>query len=410
MRPSSAVRFATFCHISELGAPGYRELHRMLAASSPLTLWAPSSVLLQDRDCRITPARFVEYVENGHIRIVARRKWLIDREARDNHPWPGARWDTTVDGAIRSIMEDDLSIADRSLRRVVAADDEQGWEFAEAAVEEDPEGTREWARLLASDEAEHVVPPGTLETARRVGGDDPHRQVVAVLRDAYNHGHAVRESDADIPFLMRSTDQAFITRIASMSCPPPLPHLPQPAQPAGVSTLPVGIADVTGQLLDVLRSLETRRTDVGKFVGTTEHAALVAWVAAVCERVKTQGVAAANVDVARELAAQLARGGFPGLRLSELGRRWTAGEAAAAAVASLDLWLTLNPLVTGSPGVNDLLGMLTAAFPVGRGLCKRVGLVPGLFEGEQWPFLYAGRKATRRSVPAVVAQLDEPAG
>ncbi|MEU5046959.1 hypothetical protein [Streptomyces griseorubiginosus] len=380
----------------------------MLAASKPLTLWAPSSALLQDRDCRITPADFVEHVEKGHIRIVARRKWLIDREARDTHPWAGARWDASVDGAIRSIMEDDLSIRDRSLRRVVAAEEEQGWEFAEAAVEEDREGTAEWERLLASGEAEQVIPPGTLETARRFGGDDPRRQVIAVLRDAYNHGHAVRESDAEIPFLMRRTDRAFITRIAAMSCPPPVPHLNASARTDGETPAPVNLAEVTGQLLDVLRSIETNRTDIGKFVGTPEHSALVAWMAAVCERVKSQGVAAANMDVAGELAGQLAQAGFPGLALSELGRHWTTGEATSVAVASLDLWLTLSPFTTGSPGINDLLGLLTSAFPVGHGLCKRMGLVPGLFDGPQWPFLYAGKKATRRTVPALLIELQEP--
>jgi hypothetical protein len=401
------VRFATFCHISELGAPGYRELHRMVAASRPLTLWAPSSALLKDPECRITPEQFVEHVENGHIRIVARRKWLIDREARDTHPWAGARWDPAVDGAIRSIMEEDLGVAERSLRRVVAAEDEQGWQFAEEAVELDPEGTRAWEALLASDEAEQVIPPGTLETARRHGGDDLRLQVVAILRDAFNHGNAVRESDAEIPFLMRRTDRAFVHRIAAMPDPALTAQVPRPTPSTDNGAVAVDLAEVTGQLLDVLRSLETRRTDVARFVGSPGHAALVAWVAAVCERIRSGGVGAANVDVARELAAQLAQGDFPGLSLSELGRRWTAGESLAAAVGTLDLWITVGPFATGSPGFNDVLGLLTAAFPVGRGLCRRVGLIPGHFDGEQWPFLYAGRSATRRSVPALLQQLED---
>lgn len=45
----------TFCHVSELGALGYGNLHRMLAMSRPLNLWAPSSVLLRDPGCRVTP-------------------------------------------------------------------------------------------------------------------------------------------------------------------------------------------------------------------------------------------------------------------------------------------------------------------------------------------------------------------
>lgn len=121
------------------------------------------------------------------------------------------------------------------------------------------------------------------------------------------------------------------------------------------------------------------------------------------------------MDVAQELADQLKQAGFPGLALSELGRHWTAGEATSAAVASLDLWLTLSPFATATPCINDILGLLTAAVPVGRGLCKRVGLkrvglVPGLFDGPRWPFLYAGKKATRRSVPALLAELQEPTG
>jgi hypothetical protein len=65
MMPTDEETFRSFCHINEYGEKGYRHLHRMIAASSPLVLWAPSSVLLyDDRYCRVSPADFVDFVEN----------------------------------------------------------------------------------------------------------------------------------------------------------------------------------------------------------------------------------------------------------------------------------------------------------------------------------------------------------
>lgn len=401
---SPAPRFATFCHISDLGVTGYGDLHRMIAVSSPLNLWAPSSALLRDPACRVTPSQFVKYVEDGHIRIVARRRWIIDREARDTHPWDGARWDPEVDGALRALMEEDLSVPERRARRVVVAEDERGWDLAREAVETDREGTEAWERLLASDEAESSIPPGTLERARRSGAGDPRRQVVAVLRDAYNHGDALTESDADISFLMRRTDREFISRIATMPCAAGPGAAPVTDTSAAVSP---DLAEVTGQLLDALRRIERDRTDIGKFVGSPQHAALVSWVAALCERIKREGVDAANTDMARELFSQVEQGGFPGLSLSTVRRHATSLEALGAALGGVDLWYALSPLVSGSAGAKDLLSLLAATFPVGHGLCKRMGWVPGLFDGPEWPFLYAGTEATRRSKRALLKRLEE---
>lgn len=94
----------TFCHISELDKLSYANLHHMIAASKPLTLWAPSTVLLSDPQCRVTPKEFLHYVEAGQIRIIAREPWIISRRFRDQVvSWDGARWTVGVDDAIRSI-------------------------------------------------------------------------------------------------------------------------------------------------------------------------------------------------------------------------------------------------------------------------------------------------------------------
>jgi len=40
------ANFPTFCHISEYRLQGYSSLHRMLACSRPLVLWAPAPLVL----------------------------------------------------------------------------------------------------------------------------------------------------------------------------------------------------------------------------------------------------------------------------------------------------------------------------------------------------------------------------
>jgi len=149
----------TFCHISELGPLGYGNLHRMLAMSRPLNLWAPSSVLLRDPGCKVTPEDFIRYVRNGSIRIVARKKWLTESRKRDKHPWTGARWDPYVDGEIRSILEEDEAQGQpRAQRRVVAAGPEQGWSRAQEYVENNPDAARDWEAVLRLDDS--LIPPG----------------------------------------------------------------------------------------------------------------------------------------------------------------------------------------------------------------------------------------------------------
>jgi len=405
-----AVRFTTFCHISELGSPGYQDLHRMLAASNPLTLWAPSSVLLRTSGCRISPSQFLDYVNSGHIRIVARRKWLIDREARDTHRWDGARWDPQVDNEVRRVMEEDLG-KERQLRRVVAADDERGLQLAEETVGADPDAVREWERLLSREneqEAERVIPPGTLQTAREIGGDDIRRQVVIVLRDAFNHGLAMAESDASVPFLMRAADREFINRISAMHYGPQGVNAPQPAiTPRSQDS---ELAAITAQLVEVLRTIETDKTDIGRFIGTPEHAAMVAWVDAICERVKWGGATATNMTVAHGLVEELTRSGFPGLSLAELRRHASIAEKLAAALGVVDIEYALSPLMHGSADLKALLGLIASVFPVGHGMLKRVGWVPGQFEGTQWPFLYAGTEATRRSRDKMIKILSSTTG
>ena len=395
--------FPTFCHISELGTPGYSNLHRMLAISSPLNLWAPSSVLLRDPGCRITPDEFMRYVRNGNIRVIARHEWLINRRRRDAHPWEGARWDPDIDGQLRSIMEEDeASGLPRAQRHVVAAEPENGWERAEEYITENPVAARTWESALhMQDRDGGLIPPGTLETARRMARKRPDGTLLAVLRDAFNHGSAIGESDAEVPLLLRPEDRAFLDLMAEIQ-----DGQDDSGDEASTRQPPLDmqgdIAELTYKMIEALQKIETDRTQIHEFVGTPEQDDLLRWVAAVCSRIKIGGVQAANIDVARELAEQLRQGKFPGLHITELRR---ALEAAAATATAVDISFAARALVSGADYMG-IAGFVAAAFPVGYGVCKKMGWVPGSFSGPRWPFLYAGTESSQRGRKEIADRLN----
>lgn len=389
----------TFCHISELGPLGYRNLHRMLAMSSPLNLWAPSSVLLRDPGCRISPEDFIKYVRNGSIRIVARKEWLTESRKRDEHPWDGARWDPYVDGQIKSIMEEDEAAGlPRAQRHVVAAGPEQGWTRAKKYVKKNPDAARDWEAILRLDDS--LIPAGTRDTAKREAAARPNGALLTVLRDAYNHGFAIRESDAEIPFLLRPEDRAFLGLMAKIQDGESRPEDKTGSQRQ--AAVHADLSELTYKMIEALTKIETDRTNLETFVGSQEQKALLQWAGAICGRITSAGVQAADVDLARELAEELRRGTFPGIHIADLQRPLEAGASAATAV---DISFAARGLLHGADPMG-IGGVVAAAFPVGYGICKKMGWVPGSFQGEQWPFLYAGLKASRWTRGKLIRRLE----
>ncbi len=158
--------FRTFCHLSEYGEEGYAQLHRMLAASAPLVLWAPSTSLLQSRDCLVQPMGFLHYVERGDIRVIGRERWLTSSRYRNAHSWPGAAWNAEVDDKLAEWAETD-KVKPLSERKVVVAAEEGGPQAAEQRLQEDPNAEKEtWSALVRADSAGHL-PPGVLQSAER---------------------------------------------------------------------------------------------------------------------------------------------------------------------------------------------------------------------------------------------------
>ncbi len=130
------------------------------------------------------------YVDNGYIQINAREWWLRNTERRQKHPWTHTRTWTGFDAAIRERWEEDARLGrTRATARVLAAEDEEGWDWADGQL---ASGAFDVDKLNA--QAVDLL-PGYREKAARLGG---HREAArSLLRDAKNHGDVFRFSHAD---------------------------------------------------------------------------------------------------------------------------------------------------------------------------------------------------------------------
>ena len=278
MQGPTQPTLTTFCHISDVGEFGYQRLHRMITVSWPLTLWSPSSVLLNSRGCRVTPKEFVKLIEDGVIRIIGREPWILDRTFRNNHPWPGAKWDSYVEGAIRDIYFKDNLSPGTGRTRVTVAPSESGKEWAEGFLSEHPEQIAFWSHILNGPRSAEQIPPGTLDALRRMNAD-AYMAAEYVLRTARNHGKAMLDAGADVDFMLRPADAEFMKVLASA----------QVGDSVSASRVPIPRSSLddqrasrlAAQLLEILAWLDAvrGRRSLKKFVKSGGHAQLASWFA-----------------------------------------------------------------------------------------------------------------------------------
>jgi hypothetical protein len=393
----SATEFRTFCHISEYGADGYRNLHRMIAASTALVLWAPSSTLLSSDGCKVGEREYVDYVTAGHVRVIARENWLISRRFRDGHPWAeGAPWIPLVDDEIRRIAEEDAT-KPMPQRRVIIAPAEAGKEWAEQYVVENPSVLRAVERVVHRGADD--LPAGVLETARRYSSD-PRGAAVQVLRQAYNHGDAIAASGATAPFFLANQDSKFLRWIAEFDSSDDALTARRRRRSAHQD-----YARLADELLDLLRTLDLvgDLSDLRRFVGSEGHAQLANWYARICECAAVEHPSSIEGKLYRELAQDL-----DDAHLSNTLRSWLAKKEPATEF-SLGLSTGVAGLAFDGPTVLSIAGVLLGALPVGRGLLKRLGFVAADYTGMQWPFLYTyGRNASGRRIGRLRRALGLP--
>lgn len=402
--------FPTFCHIGEYNDYGYQVLHRMLAVSQPLVLWAPTSPLLESEQCRIPPKNFLRHVEEGRIRVFGREKWLFSRDFRDSYTFPEARWNESFDRVLKKMCEDDASRPVEQ-RRVVAAPPEEGWQWAEEYLADKPGQVTRLNRIARGKTAMSKIPAGTLQAAFRYAGDDPFRLAQAILRDAYNHGQAIKLSGAQAPFWLSPTDKTFATILRETAAPGQrTADRSFRGRDATASAAPADetSAEVAAQLLNILRLLDIgapslhRGKDLDGFLRSEGRQEMVTWLSRVCNLLKVTDAGKLDRAVITMLRADLDHAGFT-RPLREMIRH-----PATTAVGTVGLVTTVLGSVTDPSSPVTLAGLFAAAFPVAPTLFRSLGYIPADYTGPQWPFLYTyGSPATKRNVTRLLNVLRE---
>jgi hypothetical protein len=192
----------TFFHFNEYGEDGPSLLAPLAIFSNQPVLWSPSGKLLQKSyDSGLTgisPDGLIQLVESGFVRIAARADWLVNGDSRRRSSWELSEYSNEFDGKILRILEED---ATKPNPRVVSLGSEQGYQFADQAIEEQGETYQKAKRYVSED----VMPKGTKE---RVGRAASSRQlgesetltvsIRELIRDAKNHADAAFSLNADI--------------------------------------------------------------------------------------------------------------------------------------------------------------------------------------------------------------------
>lgn len=400
--------FSTFCHISQFGESGYRALPRMLAMSRPVNLWAPSSIVLRTDACGLSPRTFLKYVESGEIRILGREEWILHPQLRGSERWPNTVWDPEIDGEIRRLFHED-SAKPVGERRVVVAPPENGYEFADRYLIENPGQVARWERVLRSGARRSLIPGGTLEAALRDIGD-PELAVRRILRDAYNHGQAFAYSGTDAPILPTLTHRNFL-RILSRAPGQSAPSLDPGRmrdQPMSDKYLSLKLSNVAGQLLTILQELDVHSRNRGRtdslddFIRGDGRRELMQWMAQVCDILKQVKPSTVDRLILEQLRSDLTNSRFLGI-LEQISTR-----ADEPTVGVVGILATIVGLVTDPVGPAALMGLAASAYPVGKGLMRELGYAPSTFVGPQWPFLYTyGTRPKKNQLEQLRYVLDQ---
>lgn len=376
-------RLRTFCHISEYDEAGYRQLHRLIAASDPLVLWAPSSQFLSDpRISRVSPDDFLHFVEEGMVQVVARERWLDSRSFRDSHAWPGARWNKYIDSALWRMFRDDEGEPDLRRRRVAAAPEESGPDQARRTIEERPDVAAEIVDALRDGRRAAEIPPGTLATAERAA-DDAYGKAEIVLRDAYNHADAMSLTAAETAILLSPGDGVFAQLVAANHA-ESIATAEESGEAVADRSSSVTAAQLSRQLVDLLAMLETLGppADLRSFMEGNGHRDLVEWSRSAIDLLVSAHPTKLKQQLVDQLRSDLERGAF---RQDPLDERVV--EAASLAIA-------MKGLLEGSE-LLVLFGLAFDAYPLLKRKMRDRDLADAEFTGPQWPFRYLWNTGAR---------------
>lgn len=448
-----AGEFRTFIHISDYGEVGYHHLHRLIASSRPLVLWAPSGHMIE-KHSQVGVDEFLGLVNDGHIRVVGRRDWIYNVEGyREGvaKRWPDGAWHDRIDSFL-SIVAANEETLDGKRSRVYTVEQEDGPQVAAQLLGmHDGKATNDdlFERVLALYDAE-ILPTGSIERAHNArqralkehvdrGEDQSQADHVAnlavvhmVLRDARNHAKAAKAlSKADIPFLTPEDEEFFEL-------------LDQPMRMADLESLEPGVEDdrqtrkrltqFWRSSLDFLETLESSLADIHRhgdeestwaprldqFVGTTEHADFTNWlreyardidgpmtdqtISQLLMRELRRDVAAAHKRAYPQSKGKLAQQILSIPNAGNLGGKILT----VAAVIGLLLRLqAIQQLFAGDMNVLKLIGTGSFLTQVGTRTVQQIGWMDTDYGGDAWPYMYAfGRPPTKADIASLRQAID----
>ena len=381
---STAV-FPTFCHISEFGDRAYNRLDTMISLSFPLTLWAPSWNFIEAHANEQVSASVVcKLVEKGLIRIAGREFWINNRKRRQERAkeWEGAQW-TTYDERIQSIAVEDQDTRPEQARRVQIVADEDGYPRADEFLSNRPEAIESISRLIRNKK----IPQGTQERIEREGltGFQAAREV---LRDARNHGRAIGDTGARVPFL--SLDYGRFVGLIN--------EIDEPLVITTSERRVRSIRELAQKTLDLLDDLASfGQPNLSTFAGSSAHYELASWMAEITEVVKDKNVSDIEQLVLESLRRDIDKNfpEIPTFDIREVHEKLENQEMTevlsrifellACAVHPGDLW--------------HLGGAIFVSLRFGYNLLISFNFVPADYAGMNWLFLYVfGRRPRLRDL------------
>lgn len=189
--------FPTFCHITEYKEEAYRNLHRLVATSDQLVLWAPSWKLMtgyyEKGVCRVSPKLLLGLLDDHRgVQVIGRTEWLLDKTYRQSHGFEGAEWSKHDETLLSIWKNDERGRVPEPERAVRLAPPGRGWEAAAAFLSNHPQIESEIQTWIKRKK----VPIGSLEKIRS-GRYPGRRPAEIVVRDAVNHADAVQLAETE---------------------------------------------------------------------------------------------------------------------------------------------------------------------------------------------------------------------
>jgi len=389
----------------------------MIASSSRLVLWSPSSVFLREYSF-LEPREFLSYVDDGIIQVVGREPWITDRNHRNKvaeKRFPGAAWDDLIDSTLRGwCRADENNHVPEQRRRVRTAPPEGGLDWAEQHLDENP-GLVETLGSFADDEAKAraEIPPGTLEAARSNTVEGDRRGFAKwILRDAYNHGQAIAYTGRSVPFLLARQDSAFLRLLIKLHAEEEFGRTYRARQ---YEEELLDQAQLVDQLVDLLGYLKERYdrnpTTLRNFIKDSEgRTKLLAWMAEVANQVKQRKPENLKSYLVDELLKRMPKRRqvaiFGPTRQSSAAQVGALAAGAGGIVSGVLSGIDLaNPMGVAS-FVAGVVSFGAGAMPTGENILRSLGVIPFDFDGPQWPFSFAfDAQATTKTYDEMRANL-----